>query len=125
MAAIRTALRQARERLGWSRGRLAEASGIGQRTIQDIETGHGDPRVSTILALVRHMPGVTVAEIFDRPTDQPPSPDPAPFADADLLERLALALHHASQALRASEAARQTPPARRKAPPEPDGESSR
>lgn len=47
---ISAQLRAARALVGWSRGRLAEESGVIANTIRNFENGVSDPKQSTLLA---------------------------------------------------------------------------
>ena len=50
---LRRALREAREKRGWSQRDLASRLGVGQRHISGIESGKIVPRYDTLLELVR------------------------------------------------------------------------
>src|SRR5213079_1912145 len=52
-AELRRALREAREKRGWSQRDLASRLGIGQRHISGIESGKIVPRYDTLLEMVR------------------------------------------------------------------------
>src|SRR5215469_17286147 len=52
-AELRRALREARERRGWSQRELASRLSIGQRHISGIESGKIVPRYDTLLEIVR------------------------------------------------------------------------
>jgi len=45
-------LRAAREELQWTQQQTSQYSGVCQQTISEIETGHCDPRLSTLMRLV-------------------------------------------------------------------------
>jgi transcriptional regulator with XRE-family HTH domain len=46
-------IRAARALLGWRQADLAGASGVSEMTIKNIERGAGEPRLSTLRALVK------------------------------------------------------------------------
>ena len=56
-ADLRRALKEAREKRGWSQRDLASRVGIAQRHISGIESGKIVPRYDTLLELVRMMNG--------------------------------------------------------------------
>jgi transcriptional regulator with XRE-family HTH domain len=58
-------IRQLRERKGVSLRELARLSGVGAATLSRIESGHANPRLSTLLHLAAVL-GVFVGQLFEK-----------------------------------------------------------
>ena len=69
MNAVGARMRQARERVGMSQTRLAEAAGVDRSTISGLERGDGgSPNVATVSAIAQAL-GLPVATLLG---EQPP-----------------------------------------------------
>jgi len=44
-------VRAARALIGWKQGDLAQAAGVGEAVVKNLERGSSDPRASTLLAI--------------------------------------------------------------------------
>ncbi|MGH7868553.1 MAG: helix-turn-helix transcriptional regulator, partial [Candidatus Dormibacteraceae bacterium] len=93
-AELRCALREAREKRGWSQRDLASRLSVGQRHISGIESGKIVPRYDTLLELVRALdrdllmvprPLVPVVQslVRDHLKDQPSEGEERPLYSAD------------------------------------------
>jgi transcriptional regulator with XRE-family HTH domain len=61
------AIKRRRLALGWTQARLADAAGLTQPTIADLERGRSEPRLSTLARLATAM-GTTAADLLTQET---------------------------------------------------------
>ena len=67
-------LRQLRRLKGWTQAQLAEAAGVTRVTIQKLESGVREPRVSTMARIAEAL-GVPIRQVDEfREDRRPPSP---------------------------------------------------
>jgi transcriptional regulator with XRE-family HTH domain len=66
-------IRRLRERANLSQGQLVQRSGIDRRTLQRIERGETDTRLSRLQCLAAGL-GITVAQLLDADVDVPRPP---------------------------------------------------
>jgi DNA-binding XRE family transcriptional regulator len=64
LSKFKTLLREQREARVGGRNRLEELSGVNRTTIQNIETGDDEPRITTIAKLIEAMPGLSLSAFF-------------------------------------------------------------
>jgi DNA-binding XRE family transcriptional regulator len=57
------AVREVRDKLGWSQEKLAQEAGVSKGTIQKVEGGHSSPRVDTAVRIARAL-GRPLDELF-------------------------------------------------------------
>lgn len=65
-------LRAARERKGLTQAHLAERTGIGTRTIMDIENHRGNPRFNILFSIIRELnvPANLIFHVDDAPIEE-------------------------------------------------------